>query len=232
MHLLKDARSVRADCLVAEGQQFRYFTSSFSRRHQAHHFELTIRQGLMRRLIRVTFEIDYETVGERSADVPSPADHLRNRARQLRSRAVLGNVSRRARLVGAPGVLFLRMHAEYEHRYFWANLFDLSHDIEPTPAPQRNVDHREVPLLISCERQSVGRGTRLAEHGYRLLAKEGLQSVTNDLMVFDEQHPSHGVTTCEDTLGGTRTMSSVPPATLPVTSNVAPTRSARSRIPS
>src|ERR1700730_6626348 len=105
VQFLEDARLVRADGLVAQREHLGDLANGFSRAYQAHHFELTIGQRVMRRAIRVLFEIHRETFGQRETDVSSSGDHFRDRARELRARAVLRDVTGGARLIGAARVL-------------------------------------------------------------------------------------------------------------------------------
>src|SRR3984893_2794547 len=232
MHFLKNTRPVRAHGLIAQRQDLGNFTNGSSRPHQAHHFKLTTGQRVMRRAIRVPFEIHHETFGQCWTDVPSSGDHLRDRAGQLRARAVLRDVAGRACLEGAPSVLFFRMHAQHENRHPWTQLFELAHQLQAASTHERNVDDGEIPGVIGGELQRLDGRRRFAEFvANALLTDDGLQPVAYDLMVVDQEHFAHGLASFGAARSGTRTVIVVPCPGTPMTSSVAPTRVARSPMP-
>ena len=82
------------------------------------------------------------------------------------------------------------------------------------------------------ELQRLGGRRRFAEFvANALLTDDGLQPVAYDLMVVDQEHFAHGLASFGAARSGTRTMIVVPCPGTPMTSNVAPTRIARSPMP-
>ena len=65
-HLLQNARTIGADCLVAQGEKVGYFADGLSRCNEAHHFEFPAGQTLVRWLVAVAPKVDHKLLSARA----------------------------------------------------------------------------------------------------------------------------------------------------------------------